>query len=73
MDSVVYVDGHRMSRSECTGAHAHLDIRCLNMILGLFYHISHHMIYRIRPNYRTVRSGFSNVHGNFVVNYDSTY
>ena len=29
--------------------------------------------YRIRPNYRAVRLGFSKVQGNFVVNYDSTY
>ena len=29
--------------------------------------------YRIRPNYRTVRIGFSKLLGKLVVKYDSTY
>ena len=29
MDTVVYVDEQRMSRSDCSGAHSHLDIACL--------------------------------------------
>ena len=28
LNIVVYVDEQRMSRSDCTGAHAHLDCRC---------------------------------------------
>ena len=28
IDTVVYVDKQRRSRSDCTDAHAHLDLRC---------------------------------------------
>ena len=31
MGTVVYVDEKRMSRSDCTDAHADLDLRCLHM------------------------------------------
>ena len=31
MDIVVYVDEQRMSRSNCTDAHAHTDLRCWHM------------------------------------------
>ena len=36
IDIVVYVNEQRMSRSECTDAHAHLDIRCSHRHKGLF-------------------------------------
>ena len=31
MDTVVYVEEERMSRSDCTDVHAHLDLPCLYM------------------------------------------
>ena len=31
MDTVVYIDGQRMSGSDCTNAYAHLDLRCSPM------------------------------------------
>ena len=36
MDSVVYVDEQRTLRSDCTDAHADLDLRCPQMYKGLF-------------------------------------
>ena len=32
MNIVVYVDEQRMSRSDCTDGHDHLDIRCSHMV-----------------------------------------
>ena len=36
MDSVVYIDKQRMSRSDCTDGHADLDLCCFTEHKGLF-------------------------------------
>ena len=42
IDTVVYVnvDKHRVSKSDCMGAHAHLDIHCFHMASGPFSHVA---------------------------------
>ena len=44
MDTV-YVDEQRMCRSDCSDAHAHLDIRCLHLSLGPFSHVVHYCLF----------------------------
>ena len=36
MDAVVYFDEQRMFRSDCTDAHAHLDLRCSHITRAFF-------------------------------------
>ena len=43
MDTVVYVDEHRMLRSDCTDAHADLDLRCPQIAQGPFSCIEYDM------------------------------
>ena len=51
MDTVVYIDKRRMSRSDCMDANAHLDLRCLHSTQEPFYHVAHHMNFYIYPKY----------------------
>ena len=42
MDSVVYVDEQKHSRSDCINAHAHLDICCWH---EPFSHVEHQLLF----------------------------
>ena len=43
MDAVVCVDYKRMSKTDCTDAHAHLDLGYSDMAQGPFSNVVHHM------------------------------
>ena len=50
MDIVVYVKEQRMSISDYTNPHAHLDLPCSHMGKGHFSHVVHQMIVGVIDN-----------------------
>ena len=47
VDTVVYVDKQRLSRSDCMDAHTPLDLCCSHM--AFFFQLVHHMAYFLLP------------------------
>ena len=62
MDTVVYVDEHRMSGSDCTDAHTHPDLRCTHITKTCLYNFD-----PLKPHFYIVKLGFTRVYIIFLI------